>query len=124
VQEGLAVVEELDALEGRPCLVHDAAEQLEVEHAGLPRAGDAGFRRAAGLRARDVARGRAVDAQAGGLRTDLPLKKGDAPPQRDLAAQSPIPNQQCNRQSSIRQCNRQSTIDNRQWTYFFVSFFM
>ena len=46
-----------------PGLVDDAPEQIEVEHAGLARPGDAGFRRAARLGARDVAGRRALDVQ-------------------------------------------------------------
>ena len=47
-----------------PGFVDDAREQIEVEHAGLARARDAGFRRAARLGARDVAGGRALDVHA------------------------------------------------------------
>jgi hypothetical protein len=68
VQERLAVVEEIDADQRSADLVDDAAEQIEVEHAGLPRPGDAGFRRAARLGARDVAGGRALDVHARRLR--------------------------------------------------------
>src|SRR5438093_5308840 len=63
VKERLAVVEEIDAHERRTRLVYDPPEQIEVEHPGLPRARDAGFRSAARLLARDVARGRAFDVQ-------------------------------------------------------------
>src|SRR6266487_5033062 len=63
VQESFAVVEEIDPAERRPRLVHAPAEQLEVEHAGVPRAGDAGLRRAAGLRAGDVTGRGALDVQ-------------------------------------------------------------
>src|SRR4051812_16644851 len=61
MEEGLAVIKEVDADEPRPRFVDDAAEYLEVEHAGLPCAGDAGLRRTARFGARDVAGGRALD---------------------------------------------------------------
>ena len=46
-----------------PGFVDDPREQVEVEHAGLARARDAGFGRAARLEARDVAGGRALDVE-------------------------------------------------------------
>ena len=49
MQERLAVVEEVDANERGAGFVDHAPEEIEVEHAGLTRAGDAGFRRAARL---------------------------------------------------------------------------
>ena len=44
VEERLAVVEEVDAAERRARFVDDPLEQIEVEHAGLARAGDARLR--------------------------------------------------------------------------------
>ena len=41
VQKRFAVVEEVDPHQGRPRFVHDATEQVEVEHSGLSRPGDA-----------------------------------------------------------------------------------
>ena len=61
VEERLAVVEEVDAAERRPDFVDHPLEEVEVQHAGLAGVRDAGFRRAARLRARDVAGRRALD---------------------------------------------------------------
>ena len=68
VQERFAVVEEINSHERRAHFIDDAAEQVEIEHACLPRACDAGLGRAARLIARDVARGRAFDVHARGQR--------------------------------------------------------
>ncbi len=68
VQEGLAVVEEVDAPERGPGLVDDAREEIEVEHARLARSRDAGLRRAARLEAGDVAGRGALDIEAAGNR--------------------------------------------------------
>src|SRR4029077_18582647 len=57
VEEGFAVVEEVDARQRRSDFVHDAAEQIEVEHARLARSRDPRFRGAARLIARNVACG-------------------------------------------------------------------
>ena len=71
MQKGFAVVEEVDPAERRPDFVDHAAEQIEVEHAGLARARDAGFGRAARLGARDVARRGALDEHAPGQRSGV-----------------------------------------------------
>src|SRR5262249_31761226 len=63
VEKCFAVVEEVDAHERRPGLVDDASEDLEVEHASLPRPGDTGLRCAARLVAGDVAGRRALDVE-------------------------------------------------------------
>ena len=86
VQERLAVIEEVDAPERRPRFVDHPREEIDVEHAGLARARDAGLRRAAGLEARDVARGRALDVEARGLRrhVETALRRRLALRQRQL----------------------------------------
>ena len=61
VQERLAVVEKVDSHERGADLVDDAAKKVEVQHSGLARSRDAGFRRAARLVARDVAGRGALD---------------------------------------------------------------
>src|SRR5262245_31557102 len=61
MQEGFAVVEEIDAAERRPGFVNDSPKQIEIEHAGLTRAGDAGFGCAAGIRTGNIAGRRALD---------------------------------------------------------------
>ena len=78
VQEGLAVVEEVDADQRRPGLVDHPLEDLEIEHPRLTRARDAGFRRAARLLARDVAGGGGLDVQPRRqLRNvQIPLRRG------------------------------------------------
>ena len=78
VQERLAVVEEVDPLERGAGLVDGAAEQLEIEHAGLARARDAGLRRAHGLVARDVTGGRALDVHLRGQRPGVHRPDGGA----------------------------------------------
>ena len=64
VQERLAVVEKVDSHERGADLVDDAAKKVEVQHSGLARSRDAGFRRAARLVAGNVAGGGALDVQA------------------------------------------------------------
>jgi hypothetical protein len=66
VQERFAVVEEVDPDQRGASLVDRPSEQIEVEHAGLAGAGDAGFRRAARLLAGDVARRGGLDIEPGG----------------------------------------------------------
>src|SRR4051794_28469669 len=61
VEKCFTVIEEIDSVQGRPDFVDNAPEQIEVEHAALPGTGDAGFRRAAGLGAGNIAGGRALD---------------------------------------------------------------
>ena len=73
VQERLAVIEEVDAPERRPRFVDHLREQIEVEHAGLARARDAGLRRAHRLVARNVAGGGALDIEAAGNRADVEI---------------------------------------------------
>src|SRR5262249_12900702 len=67
-------------------LVDDAAEQIEVEHAGLARARDAGLRRAAGFGAGDVAGGRALDVHPRRQRAgvDWPHRRRPLLPERQL----------------------------------------
>ena len=79
MEERLAVVEEIDAHERRAGLVDDAAEEIEVEHAGLAGAGDAGLGRAAGLGARDVAGRRALDVEPRGQRRRRRARAGARP---------------------------------------------
>ncbi len=66
VQKRLAVIEKVDSDQRRPGFVHHPREQVEIQHAGLARFRDARLGRAASLRARDVARGRALDIHAAG----------------------------------------------------------
>ncbi len=61
VQERLAVVEEVDAFQGRADFGQHALEELDVEHAGLPRLGDPGLGSAARIEAGHVACGGALD---------------------------------------------------------------
>ena len=93
VQERFAVVEEVDASERRPDLVDHLREDAEVEHAGLTRPGDAGFRRAARLVARDVAGRGAFDEHAPGVTPRVERAHGrfdilrERPFQRAVAAE-------------------------------------
>ena len=66
VEERLAVVEEVDAAERGARFVDHPLEELEVEHAGLTRTGDARLRCAARLLAGDVAGGGGLDIQPRG----------------------------------------------------------
>jgi hypothetical protein len=75
VQEGLAVVEEVHAAQRRARLVDDAREQVEIEHPGLTRPRDPGLGRAAGLVARDVAGGRALDVEPAGQRAHVQIAR-------------------------------------------------
>src|SRR5262245_54692322 len=61
MEESFAVIEKIDATERRTGFVNDAPKQIEIEHARLTRAGDAGFRGAAGIRTRNIAGRRALD---------------------------------------------------------------
>ena len=76
VEERFAVVEEVDAYQRRSGFVDDAREHVPVEHAGLTRARDAGFRGAARLEARDVAGRRALDVQPAGQRRNIEIAHG------------------------------------------------
>ena len=76
VEERLAVVEEVDPAERRPDFVDHSLEDIEVQHAGLARLRDAGFRRAARLRARDVAGRRALDEHPRRERTRVERSNG------------------------------------------------
>ena len=90
VQERLAVVEEVDSAERRPGLVDRLREQVPVEHAGLPRPGDAGLGRAARLEARDVTGGGALDVQAVRERPDVHLALRDGLVRRERQLQRAV----------------------------------
>ena len=78
VEERLAVIEEVDPRQRGSNFVDDPPEQIEIEHAGFPRASDPGFRCAARLVARDVAGRRAFDEHARGKRpgVERPRRRG------------------------------------------------
>src|SRR5262249_48811524 len=61
MEESFAVIEKIDATESGTGFVNDSPKQIEIEHARLTRAGDTGFRRAAGIRTRNIAGRRALD---------------------------------------------------------------
>ena len=86
VQKRFSVVEEVDAGERRARLVDDAFEEIEIEHAGLPRPGDVGFRCAARLGARDVAGRRALDEHPAGKPSGLQRPHG----RRGVLAERPF----------------------------------
>src|SRR5215208_2082273 len=73
MQERLAVVEEVDAAERRAGFVDHFLEQIEVEHARLARARDAGFRSADGLVAGNIAGGGALNIETRGNWRDVEI---------------------------------------------------
>ena len=76
VQEGFAIVEEVDPRERGSGFVDHPGEEIEIEHPRLPRPRDPGLGRAAGLEAGNIARRRALDVEPRGKRPGVEWTDG------------------------------------------------